>query len=447
MKIEIRSDLYKREKYLEKIRGFYHECEVIKVLTGVRRCGKSSIMNMIAGELLTGGVKEENILYFNLDKKPYDTVTTAEELDALISENSKTDGIKYLFIDEIQNVEGFERVINSWREERDFSIFITGSNSYLLSGELVTKLTGRYIEFNILPLSFEEYIGFKKFFGKSISGDNLTELRSYILEGGFPYVVRLNSLNDKRTYVQSLIEEIYEKDVKRRVRIRNRAAFDAVVNAVKSGRISEARIDESVKRIMNLKERLAMPEWWKKSAVYQVYPKSFSDTTGTGAGDIRGIIERLDYLQKLGVNAVWMTLVYPSPMVDNGYDISDYTAINPDFGTMADFEELIREADKRGIKIVMDLVFNHSSNQHNPATTQKLTGTFGETPKLTAHLPRTGGAYSAAVHGHSARNAGNTTSTLSRKNSQTSTGKTPTYAKHSMTQQISGSIKVSEVSG
>ena len=232
MKIEIRSDLYKREKYLEKIRGFYHECEVIKVLTGVRRCGKSSIMNLIAGELLTGGVKEDNILYFNLDKKPYNTVTTAEELDALIAENSKANGIKYLFIDEIQNVEGFECVINSWREERDFSIFITGSNSYLLSGELVTKLTGRYIEFNILPLSFEEYIGFKKFFGKSISGDNLTELRSYILEGGFPYVVRLNSLNDKRTYVQSLIDEIYEKDVKRRVRIRNRAAFDAVMRYI-----------------------------------------------------------------------------------------------------------------------------------------------------------------------------------------------------------------------
>lgn len=232
MKIEIRSDLYKREKYLEKIRGFYHECEVIKVLTGVRRCGKSSIMNLIAGDLLTGGVKEDNILYFNLDKKPYNTVTTAEELDALIAENSKANGIKYLFIDEIQNVEGFERVINSWREERDFSIFITGSNSYLLSGELVTKLTGRYIEFKILPLSFEEYIGFKKFFGKSISGDNLTELRSYILEGGFPYVVRLNSLNDKRTYVQSLIDEIYEKDVKRRVRIRNRAAFDAVMRYI-----------------------------------------------------------------------------------------------------------------------------------------------------------------------------------------------------------------------
>ena len=140
-------------------------------------------------------------------------------------------------------------------------------------------------------------------------------------------------------------------------------AFEGIMEAVKSGRLSEARIDESVNRIMKLKEKIAM-KWWQTGAVYQVYPKSFQDTTGTGTGDIRGIISRLDYLQKLGVNAVWLTPVYPSPMIDNGYDISDYTAINPDFGTMADFEELVSEADKRGIKIVMDLVFNHSSNMH-----------------------------------------------------------------------------------
>ncbi|MBQ3652910.1 MAG: alpha,alpha-phosphotrehalase [Synergistaceae bacterium] len=143
-----------------------------------------------------------------------------------------------------------------------------------------------------------------------------------------------------------------------------REAFDGVIRAVESGRISEARIDESVKRIMKLKERFAMAKWWQKSAVYQVYPKSFQDTTGTGTGDLRGVIQRLDYLQKLGVGAVWMTPVYPSPMVDNGYDISDYTGINPEFGTMKDFDELITEARKRGIRIVMDLVFNHTSDQH-----------------------------------------------------------------------------------
>ncbi len=232
MEFELRHDLYKREKYLKKIRGFYHECEIIKVITGVRRCGKSSIMNLIIQELIEAGIKVENILYFNLDKKPYDRVSTPEELDHLISENGKSKGTKYLFIDEIQNVKGFETVINSWREERDFSIFITGSNSYLLSGELATKLTGRYIEFNILPLTFDEYLNVKKFFGKQISTDNMSELRNYIYEGGFPYAVRLNSLNDKRRYVQSLIDEIFEKDIRKRVKIRNRAAFESVMKYI-----------------------------------------------------------------------------------------------------------------------------------------------------------------------------------------------------------------------
>ncbi len=232
MSYEIKRDLYKREKYLEKIRGFYHECEIIKVITGVRRCGKSSIMNLIAGELMDNGVPEENIIYINLDRKPYENVETTDALDNILAEQVRSSGTKYLFIDEIQNVKGFECVINAWREEGDYSIFITGSNSYLLSGELVTKLTGRYVEFNILPLTFDEYLEMKNFLGKKVSPDNMTELKDYILEGGFPYVLRLNSINDKRKYVQSLIDEIYEKDIKKRVKIRNRAAFDLIIKYV-----------------------------------------------------------------------------------------------------------------------------------------------------------------------------------------------------------------------
>lgn len=232
MEFEIRTDLYKREKYLKKIRGFYHECEIIKVLTGVRRCGKSSIMNLIIQELIVDGVDKDNILFFNLDRKPYDKIRTADELDRIIEKNSAPKGKKYLFIDEIQNVKDFEPVLNAWREERDYSIFITGSNSYLLSGELVTKLTGRYIEFNIFPLTFDEYLNVKQFFGKQIASDDMIELQNYIYEGGFPYVIRLNSMNDKRRYVQSLINEIYEKDIKKRVKIRNRSAFEAVMRYI-----------------------------------------------------------------------------------------------------------------------------------------------------------------------------------------------------------------------
>lgn len=232
MEFEIINNLYPREKYLAKIRGFYHECEIIKVLSGVRRCGKSSIMNLIMNELLKDGVSKDNILYFNLDKKPYENVKTPEELDELILKYSFVKGKKYLFIDEVQNVKGFEKVINAWREERNYSIFITGSNSYLLSGELATKLTGRYIEFNILPLSFDEYLDMKKFYGKEVSIDETDELRTYILEGGFPYVLNLNSINDKRRYVQNLINEIFEKDIRRRVKIRNRSVFDAVLKYI-----------------------------------------------------------------------------------------------------------------------------------------------------------------------------------------------------------------------
>lgn len=229
MELDIKKDLFKREKYLSKIRGFYHECELIKVLSGVRRCGKSSIMNLIMQELLLEGVSQDNILYFNLDKKPYDKVNSVEKLDRLIEENAKASGKKYLFIDEVQNIKGFEVLVNAWREEGDFSIFITGSNSYLLSGELATKLTGRYIQFDILPLSFDEYLKAKDFFGISLSSDKLTELNNYILEGGFPYSLRLKTVEDKRLYVQNLVGEIFEKDIKRRVKVRNKSVFDAIM--------------------------------------------------------------------------------------------------------------------------------------------------------------------------------------------------------------------------
>ncbi len=104
--------------------------------------------------------------------------------------------------------------------------------------------------------------------------------------------------------------------------------------------------------------------WWEKAVFYELYPKSFQDTNGDGVGDIRGIINRLDYLQELGIDAIWLCPVCASPQVDNGYDISDYCAIDPMFGTMEDMEELIAEGKKRGIGIIMDLVLNHCSEQH-----------------------------------------------------------------------------------
>lgn len=104
--------------------------------------------------------------------------------------------------------------------------------------------------------------------------------------------------------------------------------------------------------------------WWKKAVVYQVYPKSFNDTTGSGVGDLAGVTEKLDYLKELGITVIWLSPVYESPGDDNGYDISNYEQIDPAFGTMEDMEQLIAEAKKRGIYIVMDLVVNHTSDEH-----------------------------------------------------------------------------------
>ncbi|MBD0353415.1 MAG: alpha-amylase, partial [Flavisolibacter sp.] len=104
--------------------------------------------------------------------------------------------------------------------------------------------------------------------------------------------------------------------------------------------------------------------WWQTGIIYQIYPRSFQDSNGDGIGDLRGIIQRLDYLQWLGITAIWISPIYPSPMKDFGYDISDYTGIHPVFGTMEDFDELLREAHNRNIKLILDLVPNHTSDQH-----------------------------------------------------------------------------------
>lgn len=224
--------LFKREKYLRKIRPFYHDDDIIKVITGVRRCGKSSLMETIADEIKQSGVAEENIIYLDLDKRENRKIKTSDQLEALIESRIKSDKLNYLFIDEVQNVTGFEEVINGFRSDGGFSIFITGSNSYLLSGELITKLTGRYLEFELFTLSFEEYEQIKQFYGKPINPNGSVELNSYILEGGFPRTVQIDDIVAKRTYVTGVVNEIFEKDIKRRVKIKDAAAFEVVRNFI-----------------------------------------------------------------------------------------------------------------------------------------------------------------------------------------------------------------------
>lgn len=219
---------YKRENYLRKIRGFYDDDDIIKVITGVRRCGKSSLMETIANEIRDKGVPETNIIYIDLDKRGNRNIKTADALEEIIDGYVTETGLKYLFIDEIQNVEGFEELINGYRTDGGWSIFITGSNSYLLSGELVTKLTGRYLEFEMFPLTFEEYKKMKQFYGKPVDSQLPIELVNYIQESGFPKTIFIDDLADKQKYVQGVINEIFEKDIRKRVKIRKKETFEIV---------------------------------------------------------------------------------------------------------------------------------------------------------------------------------------------------------------------------
>lgn len=216
---------FKREKYLKKIRPFYHS-DIIKVITGIRRCGKSYIMQMIADELIESGVMPNNVIYLDLDKKENRKVKTTlqleEKIDSLLS-----DGFNYLFIDEIQNVKGFEEVINSFNTSGNISIFLTGSNSYLLSGEIATKLTGRYLEFEIFTLNFNEYLSMKKMYGKNISDIN-KEFMEFIRYGGFPKSLEFDDPNARYKYVDGIVTEIFEKDIKKHNKIKNTNVFSRI---------------------------------------------------------------------------------------------------------------------------------------------------------------------------------------------------------------------------
>lgn len=221
-------EIYKRENYLKKIRGFYNDSEMIKVITGIRRSGKSFLLDTIKKELLESGIASKNIIDIKLDKKPYKSVKTPTQLENLIDSFIKDDDFKYLFVDEIQNVKGFEAVIESYRNQGNISIFITGSNSYLLSGELITKLTGRKIEIEMLPLTFYEYVEMKKFYNKKVDDNVYMEFQNYIRNGGFPGAIKYDNIDDKMLYVQNVITDIFDKDIRQNNKIKDSELFDSI---------------------------------------------------------------------------------------------------------------------------------------------------------------------------------------------------------------------------
>ncbi len=176
--------------------------------------------------------------------------------------------------------------------------------------------------------------------------------------------------------------------------------------------------------------------WWHNAVVYQIYPRSFNDSNGDGIGDIVGIIEKLDYIKQLGANVIWLSPVYKSPMNDNGYDISDYFEIAPEFGTMQDMDNLIEQANQRGIKIVMDLVANHTSDQHpwfieskSSINSPKRDWYIWKDAKEDGSEPNNWESFLPQKRGLSTKRVANTIAICLPRSSRTSTGLIPRYAK------------------
>lgn len=199
-----------REQILNRIRPFY-DSELIKVLIGLRRSGKSVILRQIMDELRENGVEESQIIYINFEDFQYSFITGAKQLYQYICDQKKNEKKYYLFFDEIQTVNEFERAVNSFRATWDVSIFITGSNGKLLSGELATLLSGRYVSFRVAPFSFKEYCEIRQI--AKPSDEDLTE---YMNWGGMPQRFAMKGETETRTFLQDLYNSIVLRDIVQR---------------------------------------------------------------------------------------------------------------------------------------------------------------------------------------------------------------------------------------
>ena len=221
--------MIKREMYLKKLRDSY-DSELIKIIVGVRRSGKSVLLTQIMDELIEKGIKEDHIIYINFEDYDYTDYTEPKKFNEYVKSKIQDKEKYYLFFDEIQNVKDFEKVINSFRATMNVSIFITGSNSKVLSGDLSTYLVGRYISIKIMPFTFAEYLELQK--EKGITKDKEELFLEYMEWGGMPQIYNTTSIQERKMYLRDLYNTAILKDIVERNSIKDVNLLNRVIQFI-----------------------------------------------------------------------------------------------------------------------------------------------------------------------------------------------------------------------
>ena len=239
--------MIKREEYLKKIRGFYDQ-DLIKVITGIRRSGKSTLLKQIIDELKEKGIPEEKIIYINFEDIDMSFIKNEMDLNEYIKKQIKETGKYYLFFDEIQNVENWEKAINSFKATKDVSIFITGSNSNLLSGELATLLAGRYVSFKIQPFLFKEICKFKQLENREIIEK---EFQDYLKWGGMPQRFCFKAESEIKNYLMDLYDSIVIKDIVSRYNVKDVELLNKILEYLMSTPAQQFSVTNVVNYLKN----------------------------------------------------------------------------------------------------------------------------------------------------------------------------------------------------
>lgn len=278
--------MIKRELYLEKLRNSY-DSELIKVIMGMRRCGKSVLLGQIIEELKERGIKEDHIIYINFEDYDYLEYTEPKKFNEYVKSKIKDKEKYYLFFDEIQNVQDFERVINSFRATMNVSIFITGSNSKLLSGELATHLTGRFISIKMMPFTYAEFLELKKSKNEEITEDTFNE---FVEWGGMPLIYNTTNELERKIYLRDLYSAIILKDIVERNKIKDISLLNKIIqfmmeniggiissNSI-AGYLKNDKVNTSVDTVMNYVECITASSIFNKVNRYDIRGKNVMAT-------------------------------------------------------------------------------------------------------------------------------------------------------------------------